>query len=144
MLFCVKQTLFLQKTYLRSNPTHHLQVKSSKLLPLSKAHNPDTHLSSMNFSTIAKIFVGMSEHPALSVMLIFKSFSSFFNFFLPFSCKNYKKTHMILNKLFNQKQVKMKRWEYPSNQKTTHGALKKENTRWLHETLISRTVCHHI
>jgi hypothetical protein len=55
------------------------------------------------------------------VMIISKSFSSFFKFFLPFSLATVLRKHMILNQIFNQKQVKMKRWEDPSNHKHTHG-----------------------
>jgi hypothetical protein len=36
---------------------------------------------------------------------------------------------MIFNKVFNHKQVKMKRWEDPSNQKTTL-ALPKNKHSW--------------
>jgi len=79
----------------------------------------------MNFSIIANIIVGMSEHPTLTVMLISKKNSSFFNFFLPLSIVETLIEHLIFNKVFNHKQVKMKKWEYPSNQKTTHGPPKK-------------------
>jgi hypothetical protein len=74
----------------------------------------------MNFFIIANIFVGMSKHPTLIVMLTSKSLSSFFKKNLLFSLRKIVKEHMILNKLFNQKQVKMKSWEDPSNQKTNH------------------------
>jgi hypothetical protein len=46
---------------------------------------------------------------------------------LPFSLAETLRKHMILNTIFNQKQVKMKRWENPSNQKTTIAPPKKEN-----------------
>ncbi len=74
----------------------------------------------MNFSIIANIFVRIKTHLALIMMLTSKTFLSFFNLFLPSSLVEVLKEHMILNKIFNQKQVKMKRSEYPSNQKTTY------------------------
>jgi hypothetical protein len=53
-----------------------------------------------------------------TTMLTSKSFLSF-NFFLPSFLKKAWREHVILNQNFNQKQVKMKRSEYPNNQKTT-------------------------
>jgi hypothetical protein len=51
---------------------------------------------------------------------------------------------MILNQIFNQKQVKMKRWEDPSNQKNTHGPpFFLKVTHWLHETFISKIIYYH-
>jgi hypothetical protein len=74
----------------------------------------------MNFSIIANIFVGKYKHFTLIMMLTSKSFLFFFNFFLPSSlATEVLNEHMILNKIFNQKQVKMKRLEYPSCDRTT-------------------------
>ncbi len=53
-----------------------------------------------------------------TTMLTSKSLLSF-NFFLPSSLAKALREHMILNQISNQKQVKMKGLEYPSNQKTT-------------------------
>jgi hypothetical protein len=58
-------------------------------------------------------------------MIISKSFSSFFDFFLPFLLAIALRKHMIFNQIFNQKQVKMKRWEDPSNEKTPMAPKKK-------------------
>ncbi len=51
-----------QNPYLKSNPTHHLQMMF-RHTPFLQSNNLDTHLSSMNFSIITNIFVGILEHP---------------------------------------------------------------------------------
>jgi hypothetical protein len=48
-----------------------------KLPPFSQAHNPNTHFSSMNFSIITNIFVGMSKYPHIKCNANLQNFSCF-------------------------------------------------------------------
>jgi hypothetical protein len=116
-------------------------VKFWKTPPLSKAHNLNTHLSSMNFSMIViNIIVGMSKHHTLIVMLTSQKISSF-NFFLPFF-KNFKKTHDSQPKSSTRNKS---RWKDGKTQPKNHPWPKniKENIHWLNATFISKTICYH-
>jgi hypothetical protein len=61
---------------------------------LSKAHNANTHLSSLNFTMMLNIIVELSKHPTLIMILTSRSLSYFFKFFFPLlSCRSFKRSH---------------------------------------------------
>jgi hypothetical protein len=85
----------------------------------SLKHNPKTPILDEFFHN-SQHLCGNIKTPCTNYDASFQKFLVLLQFLFAFLSSRSFKEHMIFNKIFNQKQVKMKRLEYPSNQKTTH------------------------